>query len=79
MRTPAEFAVLAFASTHDALASEAVLGDMGIEVVPIPTPRAVSAGCGIALRIPVAQEERALEYLDRAGTHVAKRVRIRDI
>jgi hypothetical protein len=78
-RQPKEFAVLAFASTHDALTAEALLGQMGVDVVPIPTPKAVSSGCGIALRLPIVDEDRALEYLERAGTSVAKRVRIQDI
>lgn len=71
--------MLAFASTHDALAAEALLGQMGVDVVPIPTPRVVSAGCGIALRLSTSDESRALEYLERAGTQVAKRVRIQDV
>jgi hypothetical protein len=78
-REPKEFAVLAFASTHDALAAEALLGQMGVDAVPIPTPKVVSAGCGIALRLPVVDEDRALEYLERAGTRVAKRARIEDV
>lgn len=78
-RVPTEYAVLAFASTHDALGAEALLGQMGVDVVPIPTPRVVSAGCGIALRLAVSDEDRALEYLERAGTRVASRVRIQDV
>ncbi len=65
------FRVLGFASTHDALEAEAVLGDLGIEVTPIPAPAAMSAQCGIALRFPPDQEERVLRYLDAVGIEPA--------
>ena len=73
------FVALGFASTHDALDAEGLLGDVGIEVVPIPTPAAIGAGCGIALRLSPADEARASEYLARAGISVAARVDIEDV
>jgi hypothetical protein len=78
-REPHPFVALGFASTHDALDAEAMLGDVGIGVVPIPTPKAIGAGCGISLRLDPADELRALEYLARAGIQVAARVDITDI
>lgn len=74
-----EFAVLGFGSTHTALDAEALLDDMGFTVVPIPAPPDLSASCGIALRIEVDDEERALTYLSRAGIVVAVRRRIEDV
>lgn len=78
-REPRIFAVLGFPSTHDALDGEALLGDLGIDVVPIPAPSTLSAKCGIALRLELADEERAVAYLDSAGVTVAQRGRIEDV
>lgn len=73
------FLVLGFASTHDALDAEALLGDMGVEVTPIPAPPSVSATCGIALRLSPEDDERARIYLERAGIAVASAVEIEDV
>ena len=73
------FVVFGFASTHDALDAEALLGDVGIEVVPIPAPSTISARCGIALRLLPADEQRASGYLVNAGIEVGARVEIEDV
>ena len=73
------FVALGFASTHDALDAEALLGDLGVEVVPIPAPSTMSARCGIALRLSPADEERAQDYLASAGIEVRARVEIDDV
>jgi len=78
-QSPRTFGVLGFVSTHDALDAEALLEDMGVDVVPIPAPATVGALCGIALRIPPEQVERALEYLERAGIRVAAMTTIEDV
>ena len=67
MRERRSYAVYGFSSTHSALDAEALLGDMGIDVVPIPAPATLSALCGIALRLPVEQRVRAEKYLENAG------------
>lgn len=59
--------VFGFASTHEALDAEALLDDMGIEVVPIPAPKSIGTLCGIALRVPPSDFERAQSYLDAVG------------
>ena len=41
--------VIAFDSTHAALAASKALSDAGEHFLTIPVPRAISAGCGIAL------------------------------
>jgi hypothetical protein len=69
-RTPRQFAVFGFASTHDALDAEALLLDLGIEAVPIPAPKTLGGLCGIALRVEIADEERARAYLGDAGIGV---------
>ena len=78
-RTPRVFAVLGFESTHDALDAETLLGDLGIDVVPIPAPKTIGAHCGIALRIEVADEARSVAYLDAAGIAIAACIRIDDV
>lgn len=73
------FAVLGFVSTHEALDAETLLGDLGVEVVPIPAPAVIGAKCGIALRLEVADEERAAGYLQAAGIDVSHRGHIEDL
>jgi hypothetical protein len=73
------FAVLGFESTHDALDAETLLGDLGIDVVPIPAPKTIGAHCGIALRLEIDDEERSVAYLNAAGIGVAARIRIEDV
>jgi hypothetical protein len=78
-RMPRPFLVLGFASTHDALDAEALLLDMGIEVVPIPAPKTLGALCGIALRVEPADEQRAMSYLSGAGIAVGARGEVEDV
>jgi hypothetical protein len=78
-RVPRPFAVLGFNSTHDALDAEALLAQMGVEVVPIPAPKSIGSLCGIALRIPPEQVDRAEEYLVRGGIEVAARAKMEDV
>jgi len=73
------FRVLGFTSTHDALDAEALLEDLGIDVVPIPAPQSIGALCGIALRIELDQAERAMKYLDRSGIVVSGTVEMEDV
>ncbi|WP_080797291.1 DUF3343 domain-containing protein [Arabiibacter massiliensis] len=50
--------VLAFESTHAAMAADKFLSPGGAKL--IPTPRAVSAGCGMSLRFTAADDAEAL-------------------
>lgn len=67
-----------FGSTHHALDGERLLDDMGIDVTPIPAPKAIGALCGIALRVSLGEGDRAATYLERAGIPVVSRVEIED-
>lgn len=78
MSAPRPFVVLGFKSTHEALDAEALLGDLGVEVVPIPAPASIGALCGIALRLAPADETRASAYLESAGIEVTGRAEILD-
>jgi len=76
---PRRFRLFGFASTHQALDAEALLDDLGIEVVPVPTPKALGALCGIALRVPSGDAERAATYLERASIEPSKTLDIEDV
>lgn len=73
------FAAFGFGSTHDALDAEKFLLDLGITVVPVPAPKEIGTLCGIALRIELADEERAAGYLEAAGIKVSARIEIEDV
>ena len=78
-RTPQPFVVLGFPTTHDALDAESLLGDLGIDVMPIPTPKSIGALCGIALRLAPSDEARATAYLCNAGITISARAEIEDV
>jgi hypothetical protein len=66
-RAPREFAVVLFASTHDALTAEQAAADADIPGRVIPRPASLGAGCGIALRLEPARLAQALEVIREAG------------
>lgn len=78
MREKQRFIVFGFVSTHLALDAEQLLDDMGIDVVPIPAPTNISALCGIAMRVPAGEAERAIRYLDNAGIDRSAQVEMED-
>lgn len=73
------FVVLGFHTTHDALEAEALLLDLGFDVVPIPSPKSIGALCGIALRLDPGDATRAGTYLERASITVAATAVIDDV
>lgn len=46
------FIIVSFQSTHQALAVEKLVIEVGIAHETIPTPRNISANCGLSLKIP---------------------------
>lgn len=78
-RTPTEFVVLGFESTHDALAAEDLIKRAGIPVVPIPAPPTLSALCGIAMRLEPSHVIDAERVLDEGGIRPCARTRILDV
>lgn len=78
-RAPRHFRLFGFTSTHRALDAEALLDDLGIEVVPVPTPKPLGALCGIALRVPIEEADRAETYLVRAAIEPANTLDIVDV
>lgn len=55
--------VLTFVSTHAAMASSKTLASGGIDFWTIPTPREISAGCGIALRFDAEDPEEVVSRI----------------
>ena len=73
------YTLLGFDSTHDALDAEALLGDLGIEVVPIPAPKVLGSLCGIALRIDPRDYGKAQRYLQNARIAIKSQAEVEDV
>ena len=59
--------VVAFFTTHDAMAFEEHCLSLGAEGRLIPLPREISAGCGLAWSAPAGDREGLLALLSGAG------------
>lgn len=57
LRAKRRFLVLTFATTEAALAAEAFCTERGLPGRLIPLPQSLSAGCGLAWRVPLEQAE----------------------
>ncbi|MBQ3404022.1 MAG: DUF3343 domain-containing protein [Oscillospiraceae bacterium] len=55
--------VLTFDSTHDAISSEKLLKEL-LPIKVVPTPRVISASCGIAIRVEEELFEKLKALLD---------------
>jgi hypothetical protein len=55
-------AVFSFATTSDAMACEAKCREEGMPGRIIPTPSAVSAGCGLSWALPVLYKEEMFAF-----------------
>ena len=58
-----EFSVFGFAGTHEAIRAEEILMAAAVDVVLIPTPRALGSLCGFAVRVPASGRDRAWSVL----------------
>lgn len=67
MRRKRPFAVIAFASTEQALAAEAMFTKKGLPGRMIPIPSQVSAGCGLAWKAETDEEPMLLDALQKTG------------
>lgn len=47
-----DYCVIAFSNTHAAIAAQKVLERLGLPAHMMPTPREITAGCGLSLRCP---------------------------
>lgn len=55
--------VLAFASTHAAMAAQVAFKEVGASFALIPTPREISAGCGMSLKFKAPSPEQAQAFV----------------
>jgi len=58
--------ILVFRGTHQVLSAEKRLKGGGVRLRLIPVPRSLTSDCGLAIRVPLDQRERAREILSRA-------------
>lgn len=42
--------IVSFNSTHHAIRSEKLFGEKGLKVMALPTPREITASCGISIK-----------------------------
>ncbi len=45
-----KYFTITFPTTHNALHAEKVLDECGVSFLVVPTPREISAGCGLSIR-----------------------------
>ena len=60
--------ILIFRGTHQVLSAEERLKEGGVRLRLIPVPRRLTSDCGLAIRIPLDQRDRAREIL--SGTRL---------
>jgi hypothetical protein len=63
-----DYCIITFESTHAAITAEKLL--QGLRITVMPTPREVSASCGIALRLGVDELEEACRRLNETSVTV---------
>lgn len=59
------YVLITFNSTHHALAAEGLLLDASLKPDIQPVPRELSASCGLAIAVPLAAREQALQLLEQ--------------
>ena len=74
----ARFAVFGFGGTHEALRAEEILLESDLDVVLIPTPRALGSLCGFAVRVPASGRDRAWGVLAAADLAPHGEIEIED-
>jgi hypothetical protein len=67
MRAKERRLIVAFYTTHDAMAFEDFCAERGVAGRLIPLPREISAGCGLAWSAPPGNEAGMRALLEEAG------------
>lgn len=62
--------VLTFKNTNHSVRAETALAEAGIAVRVMPLPAAISAGCGLCLRVDPEDAQRAIGLLERVQAPV---------
>lgn len=68
--------LITFDSTHSALRAEMLLTTAGLGITVIPTPRAISASCGLAIAYRAADADRVAAVLREGGVRIDGRYRV---
>ncbi len=76
-----DFLIFTFASTHAALHAQKLLNTAGIPFTVMPTPREITADCGIALRIELAWIDESIAIMTpmhdiSGGYHIYKAITV---
>lgn len=69
MREKKPALILTFASTAEAMATEKYCSQHQLPGRLIPVPKEITAGCGLAWKAAVEQEEELTRALAQAGVH----------
>lgn len=56
--------VIAFNSTHHAIKSEKLIKAAGMEMITLPTPREISASCGMSIMFEIENIDAIKKMLD---------------
>ncbi|MBA1334709.1 MAG: hypothetical protein HPY66_2613 [Firmicutes bacterium] len=59
-----DFFVLAFDSTHHAIQAEKFLKEAGLKIEVLPTPRDITASCGLSIKFHMDHIEKVKEVID---------------
>ncbi len=78
MNAPADYGCAVFEATQSAIRAEKALKAAGFFIKLIPTPRELSADCGVCIRFAWAQREAIMGCLETAGVAVASVSRLPD-
>ena len=70
MREKQLYLIITFHTTSAAMAMEALCAEKGLPGRLIPVPREITAGCGMAFRAEVEQEQSLLDAAKDAGIQV---------
>ncbi|HEX3033426.1 MAG TPA: DUF3343 domain-containing protein [Bacillota bacterium] len=62
-----EYCILVFKSTHHAMAAEKAAIEGGLEHIIVPTPTAITASCGLAIKLREHDLDIAMELLNTKG------------
>ncbi|MHB8172252.1 MAG: DUF3343 domain-containing protein [Thermincolia bacterium] len=58
-----DYCVISFFSTQHALVGEKILKEEGMAFILIPTPREISASCGLSVKLSCSDTQSALDIL----------------
>lgn len=61
------YCVAAFSDAKAAITAQRVLAQGGMDAPMMPTPREITASCGLSLRVPLERLEQAAECLKNGG------------